>query len=71
MNPENANLKFFFSVFCLFRATPTAYGSSQARGLIRAVAASLHHSSPQRRIFNPLSEARDRTLILMEASLVR
>ena len=27
-----------------FRASPTAYGSSQARGRIRAVAAGLHHS---------------------------
>ena len=31
---------FFFS-FCLFRATPLAYGGSQARGRIGAVAASL------------------------------
>ena len=31
--------------FCLFfRATPVAYGGSQATGLIRAVAASLRHS---------------------------
>ena len=29
---------------CLFRATPAAYGSSQARGQIRAVTTSLHHS---------------------------
>ena len=29
---------FFFFFFCLFsRATPAAYGGSQARGLIRAV----------------------------------
>ena len=28
----------------LFRAAPTAYGGSQARGLIRATAASLHNS---------------------------
>ena len=35
---------FFFCPFSLFRATPTAYGSSQARGLIGAVAAGLHHS---------------------------
>ena len=34
---------FFFS-FCLFRAVPTAYGGSRARGLIGAVAAGLHHS---------------------------
>ena len=30
----------------------------------------LHHSSWQRRIFNPLSEVRDRTWILMDASRV-
>ena len=35
---------FFFFVFCLFRATPTAYGGSQARGLIGAVATGLHHN---------------------------
>ena len=35
---------FFFLVFYVFRAVPTAYGVSQARGLIGAGAASLHHS---------------------------
>ena len=35
---------FSFSFFCLFRASPTAYGGSQARGRIRAATASLHHS---------------------------
>ena len=30
--------------FCLFRATLAAYGSSQARGLMGATAAGLHHS---------------------------
>ena len=35
-------LLFFFS-FCLFRATPEAYGGSQAKGRIGAAAASLHH----------------------------
>ena len=35
----------YFILFILcFRASPTAYGSSQARGRIRAVAAGLHHS---------------------------
>ena len=37
-------LGFFFVFFCLFslfRAAPAAYGSSQTRGLIRAVAAGL------------------------------
>ena len=31
----------------------------------------LHHSSRQCQIFNPLSEARDRTQVLMDASRVR
>ena len=35
---------FFFFSFCLFRDSPKAYGVSQARGLIGAVATSLHHS---------------------------
>ena len=33
-----------FVLFLLFRATPTAYGSSQARGKIGAAAANLCHS---------------------------
>ena len=33
-----------FHFFGLFRTTPAAYGGSQARGLIGATAASLHHS---------------------------
>ena len=36
--------KRFFVLFLLFRAVPTAYGGSQARGLIRATAAGLRHS---------------------------
>ena len=38
---------FYFYLFIYFvfsRAAPVAYGDSQARGLIRAVAASLCHS---------------------------
>ena len=31
----------------------------------------LHHSSQQRQILNPLSEARDQTCILMDASQFR
>ena len=75
---------FFF--FLPFRAAPTAYGVSQARGRIRAVAPAyatatatpvynrvynLHHSSQQRWILNALSEVRDRTSILMDASQIR
>ena len=35
---------FFFFFFLLFRATSSAYRNSQAKGLIRATAAGLHHS---------------------------
>ena len=35
---------FFFFAFLLFRATPMAYGGSQARDLIGATAAGLYHS---------------------------
>ena len=41
--------------------THVAYGGSQARGPIRAEAASLHHNSWQGRILNSLSKTRDRT----------
>ena len=34
---------FGFVLFLLFRATPKAYGGSQARGTVRATAAGLHH----------------------------
>ena len=62
------------------------YGGSQARGLIGAVAPAyatatamqdpshvcdLHHSSQQRQIMNPLSEARDQTNNLMVPSQIR
>ena len=40
--PEKSNCLGFF--FCLFRATPTAYGGSQARGRIGAAAADLYPS---------------------------
>ena len=60
-------------LFLLFRATPVAYGSSQARGQIGAVATAtatqdlshdcdLNHSSWQCWILNPLNEAMDRTM---------
>ena len=35
---------YFFFFFVFSRAAPTAYGGSQARGLIKAIAAGLHHS---------------------------
>ena len=35
---------FFLGLVLLFRAESVVYGGSQARGCIRAAAASLHHS---------------------------
>ena len=58
----------FVCLFFIFRAAPAAYGGSQAKGHIGATAASLHLSSQQHRILNPLSEARDQTCILMDPS---
>ena len=55
----------------LFRAAPMAYGGSQARGWIRAIAAGLHHSSQQCWILNRLSEARDWTHNLIVSSQIR
>ena len=63
--------------FCLFRAAPAAYGGFRARGQIGAAAAGLYpsHSNTgskphlrQRRIPNPVREARDQILILTETS---
>ena len=42
--PQRELLKNIFHFYFLFKATPTAYGSSWARGQIRVAAASLHHS---------------------------
>ena len=41
-----------FLFFFFFRAAPAAYGGSQPRGLIGAVAADLHHSQSNTR-FEP------------------
>ena len=74
---------FFFGGGLLFRATPTAYESSQARGQIRSAAASLlhshskwnpnricglHYSSWQHWIPSPLRQAREKTRILTDTS---
>ena len=42
LNPKVVSTEFFF--FFFFRATFVAYGDSQARSQIGAVAAGLHHS---------------------------
>ena len=76
--------RFFLFCFLLFRATPAAYGVSQARGCIGGVAADLYHNNfrsephlwpaPQLmaicQILNPLSKATDRTCIFMDISQI-
>ena len=44
LNPLCHLVLFIYLFFNLFRATPTTYGGSQARGQIGAVAADLDHS---------------------------
>ena len=75
---EKRAFDLFFFFFFL------AYGRSQARGQIKATAASLHHSQIQIQmafstyttalsnavILNPLNEARDQTRIVMNTSRV-
>ena len=83
---KEPELFFLFLFFCLFSAAPVAYGGSQARGRIRAVAASLHqattmldpsricnlhHSSQHCWILIPLGKARDWTCVLMDATQIR
>ena len=76
----NCIINFFF-FFGHFRATSIAYGSSMAKGWIKATAiatampdpshiCNLYHSSQQCWILNPLSKARDRTWVLMDTSWV-
>ena len=72
---------YSFIYLLLFRATPMAHGSSQARDQTGAAAAGLCHGHSsvgsklhlprQCWIPDPLSEARDRTLILMDTSRIR
>ena len=79
--------KFVCMYVCiyLFRPTPTAYGSSQARCPIRASAVSLRHSHSNARsepylrptpqltqhwIFKPLSKARDWTHVLLDTNWI-
>ena len=78
-------LFLIFIYFCLFRAAPMAYEISQDRGRIGAADASLCHRhsnsgselclQPPLQLIetwdpNPLSEARDRTPVLVDTSQV-
>ena len=56
---STVHIGFFFSFFNFLGAASAAYGGSQARGRIGAAAAALPHSSWQRQVLHPLSEARD------------
>ena len=77
---------FLFFIFLSFEGRTVAHGGSQARGWMGATATSLHHSHsnvgskpclwPTPRltatlILNPLSKARDGTLVLMDTSQIR
>ena len=78
---------FCFFLFAISRATPAAYGGSQAQGLIGAVAGGLHQShsnlgsephlqptpqlTRQRQIINLLNKVRDQTRKLMVPSQIR
>ena len=68
--PQGKFLVLFIYLFLVFLGLHPQHMDrpSQARGLIRAAAARLHHSTLQRRILNPLSKARDRTPVLMDTS---
>ena len=92
MSLSNSNKKGFvwffkfsfisFFLFCLCRAVPKAYGSCQARSLIRAVATDLFYSlskarskshlppTPQLARDDPLSGIRDQTQIVLDTSQV-
>ena len=68
----NQVFNLFYYYFLPLRATPMAYGDSQARDPVGASAAGLHHShsSPQCWILNPLSKARDPTCNLLVPSQI-
>ena len=57
-------------LFFFFMPAPVAYAGSQARGRVRVAAAGLCHSSQQRQILNPLSEARAWTRVLVATSRI-
>ena len=76
----------FFFFFFFFRAPPTACGESQVRGRIQrcshwptpqsqqrqiwAASVTLHHSSRQCQILNPLNKARNQAWVLLDTSQI-
>ena len=61
---------FVLLLFLPFRATPAAYGGSQARGPVGAAAAGLHHGHSHTRFLTHWTEARDRIRSLMVVSWI-
>ena len=69
---------FYFIYFLLFRATPVAYGSSQARGQIgvvpqpqmQAVSVTSAAACSNARSFDPLNETRDHIYVLMDTGWI-
>ena len=57
-------------LFSSLKATPAAYGSSQAWGQTGATTANPCHSSQKHRILNPWGEVRDWICILMDTSRI-
>ena len=76
LNSSSCFIHLFMCLFihsfiqCLFRAVPMAYGSSQARGSNRSWSCWPTPQPQQRRILNPLSEARNQTRNLMVPSQI-
>ena len=80
MTFKSSSVRFFFFLPFL-GPLPAEYGGSQARGLIRAVAAgqcgiratsaTYTTAHGERQILNPLSKARDGTCNLMVPSRIR
>ena len=56
--------------FFFLKAAPVAYGGSQARGWIGAVAASLHHSHSNAGSLIHWAKVRDQTRVLMDTNQV-
>ena len=69
IGPHCLSILFFFFFLLFLRATPVAYGRSQARSWVEA--ASVPAPQPQQgQILSPLNEARDWTHVLMDTSKV-
>ena len=64
MGLEGTDVSYAVQLSFFLRAAPMTYGGSQARGQIRAVAASLHHSRSNARSEPPLQPTPQLTAML-------